>query len=129
MLLLPLKYRNRELHRVYIVGIALFVYIFGPAIKIMFFELKSISVDKHNILKFDYIDGKGNKTKRKVRLSTTNSEYGNGYINVYYFDAEGNRTFKLKRMDNINVDGVSIVTETFKKMLAHKREYQEQNSI
>ncbi|MGD8525792.1 MAG: WYL domain-containing protein [Thioalkalispiraceae bacterium] len=105
----------------YIAGIVLFLYLFGSAIKILLFEPKSISVAKDNIVKFDYTDGKGNKTKRKIRLSTTESEYGKRYINTCCFDAVDMRTFKISRMDNINVDGATIVTDTLKNIKTKAR--------
>lgn len=72
------------------------------------------AIEKHWLLKFDYVDQNGNTTSRAVEPYKLHLSEMHWYLFAYSLEREDYRTFKLTRILNLKKDGVFVPRSTAK---------------
>lgn len=72
------------------------------------------AIEKHWLLKFDYVDQNGNTTSRAVEPYKLHLSEMHWYLFAYSLEREDYRTFKLTRILNLKKDGVFAPRSTAK---------------
>ncbi|KAB8129008.1 YafY family transcriptional regulator [Gracilibacillus oryzae] len=82
------------------------------------------AIEKNWLLKFDYVDQKGNKTDRVVEPNKIHLSEMHWYLYGYCLEREDYRTFKLTRIVNIKKGGIFVPRSetTFKEEKQHNQQ-------